>query len=239
MRNLKVRYRKSIFGFLWTLLVPAAMALVYVFVFKYIARIGGPSYALFILSTVIPWTFFSTSLLTGTESLVNNFGILSKVPIAISVFPLSETCSAFVNLLFSMPILLSVAMFFDVYPTWSWTLLPFIFLLLFLQTFALAVILAISNVYLRDVRHLVTIIVQIWMYLTPVLYNIDLIPPEFLHWFYLNPLFFVFDSVHTIFIMGGFPSKFAFMHMFGWSIGLILMAYFVNQVYRSRLVEKL
>ncbi|NJM10075.1 MAG: ABC transporter permease [Bdellovibrionaceae bacterium] len=239
IRNLKVRYRKSVFGFLWTLLVPAAMALVYVFIFKNIARVGGENYALFVVVSIVPWTFFSTALLTGTESLISNFNILSKVPISVSAFPFAETCSAFMNLIFSLPILVIAMAYFGVFPMQQWLILPLIFALLFIQTYALSFILSVSNVYLRDVRHLVSILVQIWMYMTPVLYTKDLIPPEYLKWFYLNPLFFVFDSLHGAAIQGQWPTQLALVHMISWSFLLIGIAYVVNLKLKYRVVEKI
>jgi ABC-type polysaccharide/polyol phosphate export permease len=238
-RNLKVRYRKSIFGFLWTLLVPAAMTLVYVFVFKYIARMGGETYAVFILSGVIPWTFFATALATGTESLVNNFSILSKVPITISAFPLSDTVASFVNLILSLPVMLLAGLVFGIYPSWSWLSLPLIFGLLFLQAYSLALILAMANVFLRDVRHLVGIAIQIWMYLTPILYAATLIPADKYHWFYLNPLFGIFDSIHGAFLEGQWPASSNVIHMSAWTGVLVLTAFVINERFKYTLVEKL
>ncbi len=239
IRNLKVRYRKSFLGFLWTLIVPIAMTLVYLFVFKYIAKIGDANYPILLLSGIIPWTFFATTLASGTDSLVNNFSILTKVPITNVAFPLAEACSAFINLLLSFPVLLVFGTFYGIFPTFSWICLPLIFIMLFLQTYCMSLLLAISNVYLRDVRHMVGILVQIWMYMTPILYSADLIPADILHWFYLNPLFSIFDSIHVIFLNGEWPQKWAYLHMMGWTLALWLMAFMVNEKLKSKLVEKL
>lgn len=239
VRNLKVRYRKSFFGFLWTLIVPASMTLVYFFVFKYVARIGDEDYPLLLLSGIIPWTFFSTTLTTGTDALVNNFGILSKVPISISAFPLADACSSFVNFLLSLPALFIVAIVFRSYPQWSWLALPLIFFCLFLQSYSLALLLAVSNVYLRDVRHLVTIVIQIWLYLTPILYSTSMIPAAYRKWFYVNPLFAIFDSIHIVILKGNWPGPAEWGGIVGWTALMVILAFVVNLRFRFRLVERL
>lgn len=239
MRNLKVRYRKSVFGFLWTQIVPLTMTLVYYFVFQYIAKMGDDRFALFLLVGVIPWTFFSTAFATGTDSLVNNFPILSKVPISSTVFPLADTCSAFVNFLLSLPVLFGAALVFGVYPSLSWLLLPILFGILFLEAYALAIIAAIANVYLRDVRHLVGIAIQIWMYLTPILYSSERIPEQYRQWFYFNPFFVLFDSFHKVLLNGLWLTSFAWAHLLGWTAFLLLAAFLINLQVRFKIVEKI
>lgn len=239
LRNLKVRYRKSFFGFLWTLIVPTSMTLVYFFVFKHIAKIGDEKYPLLLLSGIIPWTFFATNLATGADSLVNNFPILSKVPISHTAFPLADTVSAFVNLLLSLPVLAIAALYFEVYPSLSWIALPMVFAFLFLQAYAFAVLLGITNVYLRDVRHLVGIAVQIWMYMTPILYSTDMVPEEYRRWLYLNPLYAIFESIHVIFLRGEWPPLMAWVYMSAWTFFLVATAFLVYIRLRFRLVERL
>lgn len=239
MRNLKVRYRKSFLGFLWTLIVPLTMTLVYYFVFQLIARMGDEHFALFLLVGVIPWTFFSTSFATGTDSLVNNFPILSKVPISSTAFPLADTCSAFINFLLSLPVLLGTAVFFGVYPAWSWLCLPLLFIVLFFESYCLAFIAAVANVYLRDVRHLVGIGVQIWMYLTPILYSVERIPEAVRPWFYLNPFFVLFDSFHKVILQGQWPAPEAWLHLFGWTALLLAAAFTLNMQVRYKIVERI
>lgn len=239
MRNLKVRYRKSIFGFLWTLIVPLTMTLVYYFVFQYIAKMGDDKFAIFLLTGVIPWTFFATAFSSGTDSLVNNFSILSKVPISASAFPLADTCSAFINLLFSLPVLFGAALVFGIYPAWAWFSLPILFASLFLMVYALAFIAAVANVYLRDVRHLVGIGIQIWMYLTPILYAVERIPEHLRAWFYLNPFFVLFDCFHKVILEGIWPNPQAWLHVLGWSLFLLAAAFVLYQQVRFKIVEKI
>jgi lipopolysaccharide transport system permease protein len=234
-----VRYRRSYLGFMWTLAVPTAMALVYFFIFQKIAKIDIPNYSLLLIAGIVPWTFMSTSIATGTESLVNNFGILSKVPISYLAFPLAEVISGFINLVLSAPVLLLVCAMTGTVPGWSWLYIPVIYACLFLQAYGLSLFTAISYVYLRDIRHLVGIALQILLYLTPILYAKVLIPPEYLKWFYLNPMFTIFTSLHSVILENQLPSLIDTAHMVAWSVAIPLLSYLLYRVTRYSIVEKI
>jgi len=119
IRNLKIRYRKSVLGFFWTLLVPAAMALVYYFVFSFVVRVNIDKYLLFVMVGLMPWMFISMAISTSTESLVINFNILSKVPIAYQAFPLAEVVSGMINFILSFVVLVALSLVYQNYPSWS------------------------------------------------------------------------------------------------------------------------
>jgi ABC-type polysaccharide/polyol phosphate export permease len=223
----------------WTLLVPTAMALVYFFIFDKIAKIQVPHYGLFLICGVIPWTFFSVAVLTSTESLVNNFGILNKVPIAFAAFPLAECTSDFINLLLSLPVLLAACLFEGLWPNTSWLILPVVYLCLFCQAYAFSLISAISYVYLRDTRHLLSIAMQIWLYMTPILYADNLIPEKYHPLFYINPLYSVFSSFHIVIIKQDFPPVFDILHLLGFSSVLLLVAGLLYRKTRYSLIERI
>lgn len=234
-----MRYRRSYLGFIWTLLVPAVMALVYFFIFNKIAKIQVPQYGLFLICGVIPWTFFSVAVLTSTESLVNNFGILSKVPIALAAFPLAECSSGFINLVLSLPILIAACFFEGLWPAWSWSFIPVIYVCLFFQAYAFSLIAAISYVYLRDTRHLLGIAMQVWLYMTPILYADNLIPEKYHSFFYINPLYSVFSSTHNVVIRQTFPPLIDVAHLFGFTFALLLFAGLIYRKTRYSLVERI
>lgn len=239
VRNLKVRYRRSYLGFMWTLAVPTAMAMVYFFIFQKIARIEVPNYSLLLISGIIPWTFMSTSITSGTESLVNNFSLLSKVPIHFTAFPLAETVSGFVNLVLSTPVLFLVCYLTNTSPGSSWLALPVVYACLFIQAYGYSLIAAISYVYLRDVRHLVGIALQIWLYLTPILYAKSLIPPQYHDYFYLNPIFSLFTSMHSIVLENKMPPWTDLLHMVFCSIAILILSYVLFRSTRYSLVERI
>jgi lipopolysaccharide transport system permease protein len=238
-RNLKVRYRRSVLGFFWTLGVPAAMTLVYLVVFKFIARVEVENYGLLLVTGIIPWTFFSSAILTGTDSIVANFSLLSKVPVAHNAFPLADVTAGFINLLLSLPVLLIAALYYGRYPDITWLLFLFYYGCLFIQAYAGSLIFAIAFVYLRDIRHMTAILMQIWFYLTPVLYSTDLIPEKYQTMFMLNPLYMLFDSIHKTLLKNELPSSLAVLHICAWTLLLIVMAMWFYRRTKPQLVERI
>lgn len=239
LRNLKIRYRKSFFGILWTVLIPASNALVYFIVFQFIMRVQLPNYLYFVLSGLIPWTFFSAALLSGMETLVWNHGILNKVPVPPYVFPLSEVLTGFINFLFAIPILLVVA--FSTHAIWGWQQLYVIYLILLilLQAHSIALMLSYLYVYLRDLKHAVVILLQIWFYLTPILYSREMVPEKYQILISFNPIGKIFEGIHQLLVLGkDFNGDFFYIPT-AWTIVLFIAAFFVTRRFNTKVVESL
>src|SRR5262249_37544767 len=112
-RNLKIRYRKSFFGMLWTVLIPATQACVFYFVFTQVLKVKTPNYLLMLMSGLVPWTFFIASIMGGLECLVGNHSLLNKVQLPVQALVSAETVTTLVNLIFSLPILVVLLVFSD------------------------------------------------------------------------------------------------------------------------------
>lgn len=200
LRNLKLRYRKSILGILWTTLIPAFNALVFFFAFKVIFKTQTPNYLMFLISGVTCWGFFSQSVLAGLESIAGHHGILNKVPVAPSIFPLAEVIGVFINLLLSIPILILVSYIGGNGVSLSWFLvIPWIFLL-FLQGYFLALFSSVLFVFFRDLRHIAVIVLQAWFYLTPVVYQGAMVPEKYEFIKFINPVWGIFNNIHSLFL---------------------------------------
>lgn len=188
LRNLKIRYRGSIIGMFWTVLIPLLTSVVYFFVFKYVLRVGAPNYLLIIVSGLLPWTFVSQSLVSGLESIVSNQSLLNKVSLVPHSLTLSEIITYFINLILSLPILVVLMLYYDI-PFSVYTSQYLIFLiLLFLFTYSLSIILSYIFIYFRDLKFMFSVIIQFWFYLTPIMYTKDLIPEKYFSLIYLNPI---------------------------------------------------
>lgn len=182
-REVKGKYRRTVFGQLWSLANPLALMVIYTFVFGLIFRSnpspGDPSgldvFALWLLCGLLPWIFFSTVLSLGTASLVSNAGLIQKVYFTRIVLPLSVVGSTAYNWVFEMAVLvvaLSIAGGFVL----PWVpLLLVVMVLLAVFAAGLALMLAVANVYFRDTQYFLTIVLQIWMYLTPIIYPASLV----------------------------------------------------------------
>ncbi len=172
-RDLKVRYKRSMLGMLWTLLNPLLQMVVYTLVFSTIMRLGVPKYPVFLLSGLLPWSLISVSTTRSSLTLIENQALIRKVAVPQAVYPLSLVGSKVFDLAMSLIPLALVAAFLGKAPGLSWTFLPVAVVLAAAFTTGLALLFSTATVFFRDVRHLVDILFQVWFYVTPVIYPYD------------------------------------------------------------------
>lgn len=174
-RDLKVRYKRSILGMVWTLLSPLLQMLVYTLVFSRIMRIGVPQFPVFLLAGLLPWTLVSVSATSSALSLLNNQSLIRKIAVPQAVYPLSIVGSKLVDLVVSLVPLAVLAAILGRPPGASWLLLVPAVVLATCFAAGLSLLFSSMTVFFRDVRHLIDILFQIWFYVTPIIY-----PHEFL-----------------------------------------------------------
>ena len=186
-REVTGKYRRTALGQLWSLANPIAAIIIYTFVFSFIfqiaAPIGDPSglqnYALFLVCALLPWLFFQRVLSQGVDSIVDNAGLVQKVYFPRVVLPLSLMGASFFTWLFEIGVLLVALIIVS-----GFAVVPFIpavlafMVLLALFAGGLAMVLSIVNVYFRDMSYLVTLVLQFWFYLTPILYPVTLVQSQ-------------------------------------------------------------
>lgn len=238
-RNLKIKYRRSIFGFFWTILNPLATAMVFYLVFKVFLKVAIPNYLVFILCGIFPWTFFSGTLLENMESLVGNQGLLSKIPIPLHIFPYVGSVTNLVTLFLSLPILMGAAIFTGVPLGPSVVLLPLLFFALFLLAYSFSMILSIAFVYFRDLRHIMGILMQIWFYGTPVIYDESMVPENFKWLLYANPVALIFTELRHILVHGEWPDPARLASVAAWTLGVLTVGLLVQKNFSESLVEQL
>jgi ABC-2 type transport system permease protein len=206
-RNLKVKYHRSVVGLFWTLLAPTAMALVYFVVFKMVMKVQVPNYLIFILSGVIPWSFFAQTIVEGMESIVGNAGLVTKIPIPLQIFSYVAAVTNFITLILALPILFGVAAIYHIPFGSNFLLLPFYIMALFVLAYAFGLVLSVAFVFFRDLRHLMGIVMQLWFFATPVVYSEQMIPSQF-HWIiHVNPVGDIFCGLRTVLVSGMWPTS--------------------------------
>jgi ABC-2 type transport system permease protein len=186
MREIRGKYKRTVFGQLWSLANPLALMLIYTFVFGFIFRVkpaaGDPSgldvFALWLLCGLLPWTFFATVVSTGLGSLVANANLIQKVYFTRIVLPLSTVASTVYNWLFEMAVLLIALSIVGGFVVPWIPLMLVIMVLLALFGSGIALLLSVANVYFRDTEYFLTIVLQMWMYLTPIIYPASLVETE-------------------------------------------------------------
>lgn len=206
MKELKIRYKRSVLGFLWALLNPMLLMLVLSVVFSTIMKINIPHYPIFLLSVLLPWTFFAQSLSYAVESIVGNADLIKKVRVAKLVFPVAAVISNLINLLLSMiPLALIVlVMRHPFHVTWLYLPVPLLALTIF--TLGATFFFAAANVYYRDVAHILQILLQAWFYVTPIIFSIDFFPQHYRWIFKLNPIQFVLNGFRLSVYYGLLPT---------------------------------
>lgn len=207
-RQIRARYKQAALGLAWAIITPLVYTLVFTLFFSRVADVdtGGAPYALFAYLGLLPWTFFSSSVSTGGISLVMNMSLLNKVNCPREVFPLSSVAGAGVDSVVATGMLglLFVVTGYAPRATSFWVLV----LVPIVVVFAVAVSLVLSSitVYLRDVAHVLPIILQVGLFATPVAYGIEVVPAD-LRWLYaiVNPIAPVIDGLRRSVLLGQTP----------------------------------
>jgi ABC-type polysaccharide/polyol phosphate export permease len=206
LKELRVRYKRSFLGFLWALLHPLLMMIVYTIVFSTIFRRQIPNYPIFLISGLFPWTFFSQSLSYSVSSIIGNSALLKKVCVAKSVFPVAAVLSSLINFLFSLvPLaLLILVLGHPFYRTLFYFPVPLFCLLMAALGFGF--FFTTANVFFRDVAHIIQIVISAWFYFTPIIYTLDFIAPKYHILFRLNPMLYIINGFHLAVYYGMLPS---------------------------------
>ena len=205
-RDLKVKYRRSVLGYLWSLLNPLLMMVVMSVVFSYMFRFDIPNYPIYLITGQIMFTFFSESTNMSMGSIIGNVSLIKKVYVPKYIFPISRVLSCFVTLLFSLVAVVIVMIFTrtPVTPVILLFPLPLAYILLF--SMGVGLMLSVFAGYFRDTTHLYGVLTTAWMYLTPIFYPISNLPETIQPIIRLNPLFQIIDCFREIVLYGRLPT---------------------------------
>lgn len=205
-RDLKVKYRRSFLGYVWSLLNPLMMMAVMSIVFSYMFRFDIPNYPLYLICGQTLWNFFNESTNMAMQSIIMNGALIRKVYIPKYIFPVSRVASCFVTMSFSLTAILIVMFVTRVPLTWSLVLLPVV--LVFLLLFCMGVGMALSalSVYFRDLVHLYGVLTMAWMYATPIFYPISALPEKLMFYMQFNPMYHYVTFFREIVLYGAVPA---------------------------------
>lgn len=176
IRDLKIRYKNSVLGILWSLLNPILMTLVFSVVFTLMLRRNIENYPVFFLCGYLPWGFLSSSLGGATGSIVGNAQLIKKVYFPREILPIAEVLSNLVNFLVAMLVLFAMLLIFRIQLTPAVLMLPLIILAQTIFILGLVLLTSIANVFYRDTQHILGPLIQAWFFLTPVFYSIKTLP---------------------------------------------------------------
>ena len=197
-RDLKVKYKGSILGFFWSLLNPLVMLIVYTVAFKYIIRIRVENFPIFFLCAFLPWSFLSSSLSMSVGSIKDNGNLVKKVYFPREALPLSMVLSNLVQFLLTFLILIPALLLFKINLGFPLLFLPLIIIFQTAFNLGLSFFLSAFNVFFSDVKHLLEIFLQIWFWLTPIIYPINFVPERFQSLYKLNPSVLFVESYRNL-----------------------------------------
>lgn len=224
-RDLKVRYKQAVFGIAWVVLQPVVLTLTFSLFLGKLARVpssGGP-YALFVLSGLVIWTFFSSALVSSSMSLTSNSHLLTKVYFPRAIIPLAAIGGRFIDFLVSFVILIAVVVYYRVPITRSILFLPVPLIIAFLLLTGLGLLLSAINVKYRDVGVAIPVLIQVWMFLSPIIYPLNLVPPQFRSFYALNPLVGIIESFRASILSQAWDGS-ALAIAFGISLVILLIS---------------
>ncbi len=263
-KELKVKYKGSFFGLLWSMLNPAAVLGVYYVVFKYFMKSQIPNFAIFLFSGLIVWNFFSATLNGSVNAIVANSGIVKKVSFPREILAISQVGTSLVFFFFQAIVLIIFLVGFHYAPAWNYLpLIPVAMIDLLLLTTAISILLSAMNVYLRDVKHLIEVLLQVWFWGIPIIYSYNRVyhHSKLLGWFFLadpvTPIVLAFqrsiygkvNPLHSTYLNGGdgpilanYPYHYYFL-MLGWvfliGVAMMIVAFVVFSRIEGNFAEEL
>ena len=189
-RDLKVRYKQTVLGFLWTIIQPFFLMVIFSIFFGRLAKIPseGIPYPIFAYAGLLPWTYFAKSLNACNESLVGNSHLITKVYFPRLIIPLSSVLSGLVDFSIAFTILLAMMFYYQIIPTLAALLLPFLILMAMATALGVGLWFSALNVLYRDIRYAISFLVQFWFFATPVVYPSNLVPGKWRVLYSLNPM---------------------------------------------------
>lgn len=224
-RDFKIKYRGSFLGVLWSVLNPLLNMIVLSIVFSQVFR-AVDNYKMYLLSGLTIFNFYGEASNTSIGSIVYNFGLITKVYFPKFILPFSKVISSLINLVISTIVFLILGSFMGLHFWWGLIAIPYMFLFLFLFSSGMSFILSSLQVFFRDTQHLYGVFLTIWMYSTPILYPLDIIPESLLPLFKLNPLYIFIDFLREITLNGVMPSLNSFLLCAVWGIGIFILGIF-------------
>jgi lipopolysaccharide transport system permease protein len=242
VRDLKVRYKNSVLGILWSLLNPLMMMLVFTFVFKVLAGSSDlQAYPAFILSGVLAWNLFNTSVMGATVSIVGNAHLIKKVYFPREVLPISVVLANLVNYLLALPVYFVLAAVLGCTPTVWVLLLPAVILVQLSFTLGISFILSTVNVFYRDTQIMMEVVLLAWFFLTPIFYPITRVFPQGIklgglvlsslqaqRWLrILNPMASIIASYRDVLYRGAQPGLDFFMRTAVMALFFLIVGYLV------------
>lgn len=208
LRDIQVLYKQAVLGAAWAILQPVFAAIIFTIVFGYFARMPseGAPYPLFAFAGVLPWTYFAEAVRRSSTGLVTDSELIRKVYFPRLIMPLANVMTPMVDFAIASAVLLGLMAFYGVAPTWSFLMVAPLMALAALLALAIGLWLAPLNVRFRDIKHTLPFLIQVWMYASPIVYPLSLVPQQWQWAYSLNPMVGVIEGFRWAVLGQGSPN---------------------------------
>lgn len=227
IRDIKVRYKQSFLGAAWAILQPLSATLIFTLIFSRFVRVStdGIPYPIFYYAALLPWTFCSTAISLGVTSLVNNMNLVTKIYFPREILPLATILASLVDFMIASLIFVGMLIFYGIPLKPSFVTLPLVLFVQLALVTGVVLLASTLTVFYRDIRFVVPLGLQLWMYLTPIIYPLSMVPERFRSLYMLNPMAGVIDSYRRVILQGEWPQMSYLLLAAAVSIVLLLGAY--------------
>lgn len=236
-RDFSLRYKRSLLGILWSLMTPLAQLFVLAFLFNVIVPLNIDAYPAFVFSALLPWTWFNTCLNSAGSLFITNRDLIRKPDFKPAILIIINTLSNLLNYLIAIPVLCAILIYYDKAITLALLALP---LLIFIQCIlitGLSLIIATLNVFYRDIQHIMSMILMLLFYLTPVFYRPNAVVERYHRVYELNPMAVLVQSYRAIFFYGTYPEWKSILLVSIVSSIFCCLSYFIYKCYLHDIVD--
>ena len=224
-KDIRGKYKGSFLGVLWSFINPLLSVLVYAIVFSQIMRFDIDNYVIYLITGVLPWTFFTSSINMGMTSILYNASIIKKVYFPRSILPISSVSSCLVYFLFSCLVILVFVLFSGIGITIHLLWLPLIALVQYFLCLGIVFFLSAVEIFVRDLEHIINFVLSMAFYVTPILYKAEQVPKNLRFILKLNPMAYIIDAYRDIFYYGVMPDISSLLLVFLVSIIVMMLGY--------------
>lgn len=198
-RDIKVRYKQAAMGAAWAVIQPVVMMVTFAVFFGIFMGVSTDNmpFTLFFYCGLMPWNFFSSAVIAGSASLVGSSNLITKVYFPRMIVPTAAVGGLLVDLLITLIILVALALYYGIVWTWGILMFPLMLLLTLLLALDFAIWLAALTVKYRDIRHALPFTLQMWMFLTPIIYSLSVVPDKWRWAMYINPLTGIVEGIRA------------------------------------------
>lgn len=226
-RELAVRYKQTGLGLAWAILQPLSMMILFSVVFTLILEVDteGAPYPVFSYTALLPWTFFTSSVSFGTQSLASNLNLVQKIYFPREVLPLAAVAAALVDFLVASTVFVVLMLSFGVVPSWKIIVLPVVLILQIFLTIGIVLVSAAANVFYRDLRFVIPLGLQLLLYATPIIYPVSQVPEQIRSFYLLNPMATFIESYRAVILYNRWPEWMYLVVAGGLSFLIALIGY--------------